>query len=182
MKNKEETPNHKALNINASGEVREVRKEDIQQICDIYNFYVKNTSITFEEDPVSSREMEERIKDVTASFPWYVYLDHGKLIGYAYASKWRGRCAYRYTVESTIYLKNDLVGKGIGSFLYAALLDDLRKRGVHAVLGAIALPNERSQRLHENLGFEIVARFKEVGSKFGKWVDVEFWELLLNKQ
>ncbi|MFZ2456148.1 MAG: N-acetyltransferase family protein [Candidatus Altiarchaeia archaeon] len=101
--------------------MREVRKEDIQQICDIYNFYVKNTSIIFEEDPVSSREMGERIKDVTASFPWYVYLDHGKLIGYAYASRWRGRCAYRYTVESTIYLKNDLVGKGIGFFIICVI-------------------------------------------------------------
>ena len=162
--------------------IRTVKFDDIDQICNIYNYYVENTIITFEEKPVTYQEMEIRIKDITASFPWYVYEEKGKIIGYTYAGKWKERCAYRYTVESTVYLENNCIGKGIGSCLYKALLDDLKEREIHAVVGVIALPNEKSQKIHETFGFKKVAQFEEVGYKFNKWIDVESWELLLNKR
>ena len=161
--------------------IRTVQKEDAQQICGIYNHYIENTVITFEETSVSVTEMENRIREITASLPWLVYEENGEITGYAYAGKWKGRCAYRYSVESTIYLKNDYIGKSIGTKLYSGLIDELSKKDLHAVIAGIALPNERSQKIHEKFGFKKVAHFSEVGFKFNKWIDVGYWELILNK-
>jgi phosphinothricin acetyltransferase len=162
--------------------VRNIKKEDAQQICNIYNYYVKNTTITFEEEPVSSEEMEKRIAEITLSLPWIVYQEKDRINGYAYASKWKGRYAYRFSVESTVYIENNAIGRGIGTRLYEILLEELKDRKFHAVIGGIAIPNEKSQRLHEKFGFKKVAHFYEVGYKFNKWIDVEYWELILNKQ
>jgi len=101
--------------------------------------------------------------------------------GYAYATKWRVRPAYRHSVESSIYLDQSCAGRGLGQLLYAALLDELRRRELHLVIGGIAQPNEASVRLHEKLGFRKVAMFSEVGMKFGRWVDVGYWELHLDR-
>jgi len=159
--------------------IRKVTFDDIQQICDIYNHYIQNTIITFEENPVSYKEMKKRIVEITSSLPFFVYTENEEIIGYAYASKWKGRCAYRFSVEATVYLKAGKLGKGIGTKLYTTLLNDLRKRNIHAVLCGIALPNKESQHLHEKFGFKKVAHFTEVGYKFNKWIDVGYWELLL---
>ncbi len=159
--------------------IRPVRYEDARQICDIYNYYIENTIITFEEENVSLIEMEKRINETTASLPWFVYQQDGQILGYAYANKWKGRCAYRFSVESTVYVKNDVLGKGVGSKLYKRLIDELNDKSMHSIIGGIALPNERSQKMHEKFGFKKVAHFSEVGFKFGKWIDVGYWELLL---
>jgi phosphinothricin acetyltransferase len=159
--------------------VRNVIPGDIQQICEIYNYYIQNTTITFEEETIDYNEMKKRIDEITASLPFYVYVDNEEVIGYSYASKWKGRSAYRFSVESTIYLKNDKTGKGIGTILYTALINDLRQRGIHAIVGGIALPNEKSQNLNEKLGFKKIAHFCEIGYKFNKWLDVGYWELIL---
>ena len=160
--------------------IRKVTFDDIQQICDIYNHYIQNTIITFEESPVPYKEMKKRIVEITSSLPFFVYTENEEIIGYTYASKWKGRrCAYRFSVEATIYLKAGKLGKGIGTKLYTALLNDLRKRNIHAVIGGIALPNQESQHLHEKFGFKKVAHFTEVGYKFNQWIDVGYWELLL---
>jgi len=161
--------------------IRTVRKEDAKQICDIYNYYVENTIITFEEEPVNLKEMEYIIIEILCSMPCLVYEEENRIISYAYAGKWKGRCAYRYSAESTVYVKNDSPGKGIGTRLYKKLLEKLKNKGIHAVLGGIALPNEKSRKLHEKLGFKKVAHFKEVGYKFNKWIDVEYWELILKE-
>ncbi len=162
--------------------IRTVKNNDIQQICDIYNYYIENTIITFEEKPVSQKEMKNRVIEITSSFPWLVYEEAGQVIGYAYASKWKGRCAYRFSIESTVYIKKDAQGKGFGTKLYKILLAELKKVDIHAVIGGIALPNEKSQGIHKKLGFKKVAHFSEVGYKFDKWIDVEYWELILNKK
>jgi len=160
--------------------IKEVTFDNIQQICDIYNHYIQNTIITFEENPVSYKEMKKRIVEIISSLPFFVYTENEEIIGYTYASKWKGRrCAYRFSVEATIYLKAGKLGKGIGTKLYTALLNDLRKRNIHAVIGGIALPNQESQHLHEKFGFKKVAHFTEVGYKFNQWIDVGYWELLL---
>jgi L-amino acid N-acyltransferase YncA len=159
--------------------IRNVNIEDAGAICDIYNHYVLNTTITFEEEPVSIKEMQGRIVEVTASLPWSVSEESGKVIGYAFASNWKSRCAYRFSVESTVYLHPDFIGKGIGRRLYESLISELRNRSLHGVIGGIALPNEGSVALHERLGFIKVAHFKEVGLKFGQWIDVGYWQLLL---
>lgn len=160
--------------------IRDVHIEDAQRITDIYNPYILNTIITFEENVIPADEIKQRIKNVTSKgLPWIVYETGNKIIGYAYASPWRTRSAYRFTVETTIYLDQNFKKKGYGKQLYAALLERLKTLGIHTAIAGISLPNEESVGLHESLGFRKTAHFHEVGFKFGSWVDVGFWELLL---
>ena len=160
--------------------IRPATAADAARIAAIYNHYVATTTISFEEEPVTADDMTQRIADVGASrLPWLVMLDGDKLIGYAYATKWRVRAAYRFAVESSVYLDPEYAGKGGGTVLYEALLAELRERGLHVAIGGIAQPNEASVRLHERLGFQKVAHFSEVGLKFGRWIDVGYWQLKL---
>jgi L-amino acid N-acyltransferase YncA len=108
-----------------------------------------------------------------------VLLDAERIVGYAYASKWRARFGYRHSVESSVYLAPDQQRRGLGGMLYRRLLARLREQGCHAVMGGIALPNPGSVALHEKLGFEQVAHFREVGRKFDRWVDVSYWQMTL---
>lgn len=160
--------------------IRPVTPGDGAAICAIYNPYVAGTTISFEEERVSPEDMAQRIADVQAAgLPWLVAEQDGQLVGYAYATKWRARPAYRTSVESSVYVDAAAAGRGTGTLLYRALLDELRRCEVHMVIGGIAQPNERSVALHERLGFRKVAHFSEVGRKFGRWVDVGYWELRL---
>jgi L-amino acid N-acyltransferase YncA len=159
--------------------LRQCIPSDAPRVCDIYNYYVRETVITFEEAPVSEAEMARRITDVTAQLPWLVWETDGVVTGYGYATSWKVRAAYRHSVESSIYLAPDVTGRGLGSQLYAALIADLRQRGLHCVIGGAALPNPASVRLHEKLGFQKVAEFRQVGLKFGRWIDVAYWQLML---
>ncbi len=157
--------------------IRAVNEHDISALCRIYNHYVLNTVVTFEEDAVSQGDMQARVNEVeTAELPWLVYEQQGRVLGFAYASKWKGRCAYRHSVEITVYLAHDAIARGLGSLLYAELFKQLRDKSVHVVLGGISLPNEASIALHEKFSMEKVAHFKEVGFKFGAWVDVAYWQ------
>lgn len=167
--------------MTSSRMIRPATPADGERICAIYNHYIATTTISFEEEPVQAADMAQRIGDVAnANLPWLVMLEGDTLIGYAYATKWRVRAAYRFAVESTVYLDPAYAGKGAGTVLYEALLAELRRRELHLVIGGIAQPNEASVRLHERLGFEKVAHFSEVGLKFGRWVDVGYWQLKLN--
>lgn len=161
--------------------IRTATADDAVQICQIYNHYVQNTYSTFESTPVQTLEMENRIKEITTDLPWLVKIQNDEIVGYAYASAWKSRCAYRFSAETTIYLLPEFSKKGLGTLLYEALIVSLQLKDMHSVLGAIAMPNLSSVRLHEKLGFEKVGRFKEVGRKFDKWIDVEYWELLLDE-
>jgi phosphinothricin acetyltransferase len=124
--------------------------------------------------------MAGRIAEVTARLPWLVYEEHGNVTGYACATPWKARAAYRHSVEASIYLPPAATGKGIGTQLYKALIADLRERDVHCIIGGAALPNPASVALHERLGFQKVAEFREVGFKLGRWVNVAYWELMLS--
>ena len=158
--------------------IRPVSLEDAEGIAAIYNPYILTSIITFEEEPVSTGEIQRRIDSVQSlGYPWLVAEVDGSLAGYAYASRWRERPAYRYTAESTIYLSQESSGHGYGSKLYNALLDELRAGGFHAVIGVITLPNPASIALHEKLGFSKVAHFSQVGYKFEHWLDVGYWQL-----
>ena len=160
--------------------IRPALPSDAEAIARIYNDYILTAIATFEEQAVAPQDMAERIQKIyAASLPWLVAESSGAVVGYACASLWKTRSAYRYSVESTVYIESAARGVGFGSHLYEALLKDLRQRQVHAVIGGIALPNEASIRLHEKFGFRQVAHFKEVGFKFGQWVDVGYWQLML---
>ncbi len=160
--------------------IRPVVQEDIQSICDIYNYYVKNTAVTFEESEVTPSEMEERIKKVTPALPWLVYEKDGAVAAFAYADRWKGRSAYRFSAESTVYVAKELTGNGIGTELFSSLIKELKKTGTHAVIAGLSLPNEKSQKMHEKLGFKKVAHFNEVGFKFNKWFDLGYWQAVIN--
>ena len=159
--------------------IRQVQLSDAGDICSIYNEYILNTHITFEETPITADEIISRIKNITEHYPWLVYEDAGKVIGYTYASKWKERSAYRYSVETGIYIASNYIGKGIGTALKCELIKELRARSIHSIICGIALPNPASIALCEKFGFEKVAHLKEVGFKLNKWVDVGYWELIL---
>lgn len=160
--------------------LRSVTESDAPAICAIYNPYVVETVITFEQTPVSAAEMAKRIREYTAQYPWLVAELDSKVVAYAYATRWRTRAAYDFTLESTIYVDKVCTGRGIAKPLYMELLRELRVRGLHAVVGCIALPNDASVALHEKCGFVKVAHFPQVGRKFDRWVDVGFWQATLN--
>lgn len=160
--------------------IRAATKSDAQAIVDIYNHYINNTVVTFEEQSISANDIFERIEKVAgAGLPWIVAEDAGTIIGYAYAGKWNVRSAYKFTVESTVYLSHTAVAKGWGTQLYSVLFDTLRKASIHTVIAGITLPNPGSVALHEKFGMKKVAHFKEVGYKFGKWLDVGYWQVEL---
>lgn len=164
-------------------DIRPCQDEDIADVCAIYNHYIEHTTITFEEVPLSPADMATRVKAYQQHYPWLVCLDYGQIVGYAYASKWKERAAYRHTAEATVYLKDGLSGQGYGTALYRALIEQIRadaSQPCHVVLGCIAIPNEASVALHESLGFQKVAHFAQVGRKQGKWLDVGYWQLMLD--
>jgi L-amino acid N-acyltransferase YncA len=161
--------------------VRSVARADAPALTEIYNHYVTTSIVTFEEQPVTTEEFSRRI-DATMELglPWVVAVVDGPVVGYAYASRWKARSAYRHSVESTVYVAPKFTGQRLGLALYEALFDRLRAHGeIHAVLGGIALPNDPSIRLHEKLGMTKVGHLEQVGFKFGKWIDVAYWQLLL---
>lgn len=150
---------------------------DAPAICAIYNHYVLHTTISFEEEAVSIESMAQRI--VAATLPWLVCEEQGMVVAYAYASPWRVRPAYRYAVESSVYVAPEEAGRGLGQRLYERLFADLRALGMHTVIGGVAQPNPASVALHERLGFRKVAHFDEVGFKHGRWIDMGYWQLKL---
>jgi L-amino acid N-acyltransferase YncA len=160
--------------------IRDATARDAEAICAIYNPHIRGTIVSFEEIEVSISDMRERIAGVTQNFPWLVAEENGALLGYAYASFFTDRAAYRHSVFSTIYVDEKAQRKGVGTILYAALLERLRATPhVHTVLGGIALPNAASVALHEKCGFKKVALLSEVGFKFGRWIDVGYWQIVL---
>ena len=160
--------------------IRPVILGDAAAITEIYNYYIENTTVSFEELPVSCSEMENRIRKVTSKFPWLVLEENGVIQGYAYLSTWKERISYRYTAEVSIYLKPGSEARGMGSRLMEQLLEEGRKSDIHVLTACIALPNPRSVRLHEKFGFKKVGHYHEVGFKMNQWVDVGDWELILN--
>ncbi len=161
--------------------IRSVLAKDAQSIVEIYNHYISETVVTFEVENLTTENMRERIVKIQSdNLPWLVAEDEsGKVIGYAYASKWRERFAYRFSVEVTVYLSPNYACKGIGTKLYKALFSVLKLKSVHSIIGGITLPNPASVALHEKFAMKQVAHFKEVGFKFDQWLDTGYWQVLL---
>lgn len=157
--------------------IRDAAPSDAAAMAGIYNHYVMETVVTFEEEPVAAAEMARRIEAVqAASLPWLVAEEGSRVAGYAYATPWKARSGYRFSAEITVYLSPEHGGRGIGSKLYGQLFPILQDRGIHAVMGGIALPNDASVALHEKFGLRKVAHFKEVGFKLDRWIDVGYWQ------
>src|SRR5438874_13533568 len=160
--------------------IRPATVADAAAVAGIYNHYVRETVVTFEEDEVPASEIARRIREVeSVSLPWLIAERDARVVGYAYAAKWHSRSAYRFSAEMTVYLDASHTGTGVGSRLYAQLFPILRARGIHAVVAGIALPHESSVVVQERLGLTKLAHFKEVGFKLNRWIDVGYWQRTL---
>lgn len=159
--------------------LRIAEARDASRIAEIYRPYVEETSITFEEEAPSAADMEGRIAKVGASYPWLVAEEDGEVLGYAYASKHRERAAYRWSLETSIYIERESRGRGLGCALYGALIPILREMGIESLYGGITLPNPRSVAIHARFGFEPLCTFARVGFKRGAWHDVGWMALRL---
>lgn len=161
-------------------DIRPAGCDDAAAIARIYGHYVETSTFTFEEIAPTPQQIAERLAGiVTRGLPWLVAEMNGSVLGYAYAAPWRERSAYRYAVEVSAYVAPDQLGCGTGSALYAQLLPELQALGLHTALAVVPLPNPASVALYEKLGFVQVAQLSEVGFKFGRWVDVAYWQLVL---
>ncbi|MBC8047367.1 MAG: N-acetyltransferase [Fimbriimonadaceae bacterium] len=161
--------------------IRLITESDVSEVLEIYKPYVLNTIISFEYDAPSVEEYLQRIKTITAEYPWLVCSQGNKIIGYAYAGKHRYRTAYQWSPESTVYLSPEVHRKGIARILYETLFSILRLQGYFNVYAGIGLPNEKSVRFHKALGFEEIGIFKKVGYKFGNWHDTQWFQFNLIK-
>ncbi len=159
--------------------IRAARLEDAERLAAIYNWYIGNSSCTFEQDPLDVEQMRMRLQIACTDCPWLVLEQNGSLLGYAYASVWKTRTAYKLSRETTIYLDREVRGAGHGKRLYQHLIDELSKTPIHSLIASIALPNQASIALHESLGFKKVGQFSDVGYKFEKFIDVGYWQLIL---
>ncbi|SEG10373.1 GNAT family N-acetyltransferase [Parabacteroides chinchillae] len=161
--------------------IRKACAIDAQQISRIYNYYILNTAITFETEPVDVAEMEKRIEGiVTKGYPYFVYEADGKVVGYCYLNQWKARKAYSKSAELSVYIDKDYRRQGIGKALLRHVLDNVDPDEIHTVMACITLPNESSVKIHEAFGFRKVSHYKEVGFKFGQWQDVGDWQLIFH--
>ncbi|MGD8428522.1 MAG: GNAT family N-acetyltransferase [Balneolaceae bacterium] len=164
--------------------IRTATPEDRDQILSIYKPIVKNTAISFSAQPPTPDELSAKIKNVLKNYPWIVLEYREEIAGYTYASSFRGREAYQWCVEPSIYVKSDYHGQGIATVLYTTLFKILSLQGFHKAIAIIALPNEPSIKLHQRLGFQHIGVIQKAGYKLGNWHDISWWnrDLLLGEK
>lgn len=160
--------------------IRLVEEQDSSAIANIYRPYVEHTSISFEYEAPSTKEIQERIHTITKEYPWLVCMNDDTIVGYAYASTHRHRTAYQWSVESAIYFSQKFHSKGLASTLYKTLFSLLKLQGLYTVLAGITIPNDKSINFHKKMGFSHLGTYKNIGFKFGNWHDTQWFQLPLN--
>jgi phosphinothricin acetyltransferase len=171
--------------------------DDITAILAISNHYALTTPANFAIEPEPLEQWQRDFEATREKYPWFVAIDDqfsndalsppshrsgtdgNRVFGFAKASPWKGRCAYAYAAETTVYVAPGLHRRGVGRALYATLLETLERQGYRTLLGGITLPNDASVGLHEALGFRKVAELVRVGWKFDRWHNVGYWEKVL---
>jgi len=161
--------------------IRVAKESDAAAVAAIYAPSVRETAISFEVDPPSEEEMQRRIRETLSRWPWLVCDRDGEVLGYAYASQHRARAAYQWSADVSVYIHADARRCGVGSALYAPLLEIVRQQGFYNAYGGITLPNAGSVGLHESFGFQPVGIYRAVGFKLGVWHDVGWWHLALQR-
>ena len=158
--------------------IRPVTRDDLPRINEIYNYYVINTPITFEIDPVTVESRAKWFAEHTAGkrYRMFVAEDAGTIVGYACTGPFRERAAYITSVEATIYLAHDVKRRGIGTQLYSVLFDAVKDEDINRLLAGITVPNEASVAIHRKFGFTPVGVFSENGRKFDRYWDVAWME------
>jgi L-amino acid N-acyltransferase YncA len=160
--------------------VRAASEADAAAIAAIYAPYVRDTAVSFEAEPPSAAVMGKRLAKTLETHPWLVAVSDDGVGGFAYAGKHRERAAYRWTVDVTVYVSDEMGRRGIGRALYRVLLDVLRRQGFRSAFAEIVLPNPGSVRLHESSGFKLIGIHKDVGFKLGRWHDIGYWRIGLS--
>jgi phosphinothricin acetyltransferase len=152
--------------------IRSVLTSDAAAIAEIYNYYIVNTTTSFETEPLSVDDMRQRIASISDRFPYFVWVADGRVVAYCYAHEWKERAAYSHTWETTVYIDAAYQGQGIGRKLMMALIAECRTRGAYVMVACITAENSCSIRFHQKLGFAAVSHFIGVGEKFGRRLDV----------
>jgi len=166
-------------NANPSIRIRPAAEADVSAINSIYNYYVAHSTCTYQTEAETDGSRLEWLKNHGTQYPVTVAEDGGQVVGWASVSMFRPREAYRPTVENAVYVRHDLLGRGIGKMLMIDLIERTRKAGFHSIMAVISAEQEASVRLHEKLGFEKVAHLRQVGRKFDMWLDVVYLQLML---
>lgn len=161
--------------------IRLASPTDAEQILAIYAPYIRETSLTFETEVPALNDFAQRINTYLQQWPWLVYEVSEKILGYAYASRYRERTGYQWSIECSVYIADEAFRKGIARKLYDALFKIVRAQQFTTVYAVINLPNERSVAFHESVGFSYFATYENVGYKLGKWKNVGWWKLQLNE-
>jgi L-amino acid N-acyltransferase YncA len=156
--------------------IRFAEPTDAAGILAIYAPYCESTCVSFEVIAPTVEQMQERISRITADYPWLVAEIDGQTAGYVYASRHHERAAYRWSVDVAVYIAARQQRRGVGRILYETLFSILREQGLFKVFAGVTLPNPASVGLHESLGFRSVAVYEGVGYKFGRWLDVGWWQ------
>jgi len=159
--------------------IRFAKEEDAIELLKIYEQYIE-TTITFEYVLPSEAEFRRRIREFSEVYPYLVCEEDGEIIGYAYAHRAFERAAFGWDAEVSIYLDQNVRGQGIGKICYRILLDLLKAQGIITVYSLISTPNARSEKLHEDMGFEWIGTHKNTGYKAGKWCDISWYQIQLN--
>ncbi|HQU56457.1 MAG: arsinothricin resistance N-acetyltransferase ArsN1 family B [Chitinophagaceae bacterium] len=161
--------------------IRLATPADATAILAIYAPYIEQTSLTFEIEVPSVDAFANRIKTYLQSWPWLVSEVDGKIVGYAYASQYRERVAYQWSIECSVYVDEDFHGTGIAKALYTSLFEIVKRQGFNNIYAVINLPNDQSVAFHEKCGFQYFATYEQVGYKLGRWKNVGWWRLIVNE-
>ncbi len=169
-------------------QIRTARLEDAEAILNIYQYYVKNTAISFEYEAPDVEEFRKRIKNTLKKYPYLVAVEDDIILGYAYAGAFYGRAAYDWSVETTVYVEKGMKNCGVGKALYQALEERLKEMGILNLYACIAYPVEddeyldkNSAQFHAHMGYTKVGEFHKCGYKFGRWYHMIWMEKIIGE-
>lgn len=162
-----------------ASDIRLATRNDAPGIAEIYRPIVESTPISFETEPPDEHEIQTRVLETLPAYPWLVCEHEGRVAGYAYATRHSARAAYKWSVDTSVYVHSDFRRRGIGRGLYVSLIRILTAQGYFNAYAGIALPNPGSVGSHESVGFKAIGVYSNVGYKLGAWHDVGWWELAL---
>lgn len=156
--------------------IRPIKSEDVERCLEIYNYYIENTTVTFEEKPLGVSEFRERIKRVSEKYPFLVAEEDGNVLGYVYLDEFNPRSAYRFTADLSVYLDAKAQKRGVGTLLLKAVEEKGKELGLRNIVSLITSENENSVRFHEKNGFELKGKLENVGVKFQKTLSVFYYQ------
>ena len=156
--------------------IRIANIKDVPEMLAIYAPYVENTTVSFEYEPPTLEEFTRRFTTFTQQFPWLVWEEDGRILGYAYASAPFTRAAFGWCAEPTVYLRPEARGRGIAASLYTVLEEILFRQGYQALYALVCGENTQSRRFHEKQGYHITAEFPGIGFKMGRWLSLIWYE------